>query len=105
MNNLQRVKILLGLTNEDYEDDDLLTLLLEIAEESLINHLYPFETEVEEIPQKYNRKVLEIAVYLYNKVGIEGQVAHRELDITRTYESAGIPASMLSDVTPFVKIT
>lgn len=49
--------------------------------------------------------MLEIAVYLYNKVGIEGQVAHRELDITRTYESAGIPASMLSDVTPFVKIT
>lgn len=53
---MQRVKILLGLTNEDYEDDDLLTLLLEIAEESLINHLYPFETEVEEIPQNITEK-------------------------------------------------
>ena len=47
-------------------------------------------------------KQIEIAVYLYNKQGAEGQTAHSENGISRTYESADVPESMLRGIAPFV---
>jgi hypothetical protein len=47
---------------------------------------------------------VEIAAYLLNKRGAEGQTSHSENGISRGYESGSIPESMLSDVLPFVGI-
>jgi len=43
---------------------------------------------------------LEIATYLLNKRGAEGQTAHSENGISRSYESADVPSSMLNQIVP-----
>lgn len=100
MDKLSTLKVLLGLT--DTSEDQLLLTFLSLAEEKILERLYPYDGEKKELPQRYNGKQLEIAVYLYNKQGAEGQTAHSENGISRTYESADVPESMLRGIVPFV---
>ena len=101
---LQTLKTMLG--NAVFtEEDSMLTVYLTLAEEAVLNRLYPFGCrENKPIPSKYDYKVCEIACYLFNKRGAEGQTAHGENGISRSYESAGIPDSMLKDIVPFVGV-
>jgi hypothetical protein len=96
---LDSLKILTGET-----DERLLLTLLSLSKERLINHLYPYHPEVTDLPGRYGGKQVEIAVYLYSKMGAEGQTAHSENGISRSYESADIPDSMLRDIVPLVKV-
>ena len=82
-------------------DDDLLLMYLTDAERAIINRLYPMDDTDCTIPDKYESRLVEIATYLYNKRGAEGEVSHNENGISRTYESASIPESMLSDIIPY----
>lgn len=85
-------------------DTTLLSAYIEDAGQAIINKAYPFLTGIETVPPKYQRLQVEIAVYLANKMGAEGQTQHIENGIHRTYESASIPNSMLKAVIPLAKI-
>lgn len=78
---------------------EVVTSFVDTATEAVLNHLFPFH-DVEEVPSRYHRRVVEIAVYLVNKRGAEGQDRHNENGIDRTYESAEIPESMFEGLTP-----
>ena len=95
------------LDNMDDEDDLLLSYLAD-AKEILLNRLYPYMNDNEYdsavIPKKYERKQLEIAAYLFNKRGAEGEIQHIENGIHRNYRNAGVPYEMLQDVYPMVGI-
>ena len=54
------------------------------------------------VPTKYEYKQVQIAVYLLGRRGDEGQTGHGENGISRSYESADVPPSMLREVVPFV---
>ena len=99
---LEQLKILLGIS--DATEDALLQTLLLIAERAIINRLYPFKTIGVVIPNEYILRQIEIAVYLYNRRGSEGQTSHNENGINRSYESAYIPDSMLKDIIPYVEV-
>ena len=93
---LARLKVLTGET-----DNDLLSVLLSAAESRVRTRLYPFNPDADEIPSAYQNTVLEIAVYLYNRRGSEGELSHDEGDIKRAYASASVPDDMLRGVVPF----
>lgn len=95
----QMLARLKALTGES--DEELLTALLQITEARVRNRLYPFDDTRTSIPEIYSESILEIAVYLYNRRGSEGELAHDEGDIRRTYASASIPAEMLSGIVPY----
>jgi hypothetical protein len=99
MDKLQTLKTLIGV---DDSEDDLLLALLSLAEGKILERLYPYDHSKETLPTRYVGKQIEIAVYLYNKQGAEGQTAHSENGISRTYESADVPESMLRGIAPFV---
>lgn len=80
--------------------DDVLNAYLAIAGRKIINRAYPYDDTVTEVPARYGYLQCEIAAYLLNKRGAEGEVAHSENGISRTYENAGVPDSMLSEVIP-----
>ena len=82
-------------------EDDLLLMYLTDAERAIINRLYPMDDTDCTLPDKYESRLVEIATYLYNKRGAEGEISHNENGISRTYESASIPESMLSDIIPY----
>lgn len=85
----------------DETDDTILTTCLNIAGRKICNRCYPFR-ECTTVPQKYYALQIEIAAYLVNKMGAEGEIAHNENGINRTYESASVPESMLREITPFI---
>lgn len=99
MDKLQTLKLLTGASDSE---DGLLLALLSLAEGKILERLYPYDHSKETLPTRYVGKQIEIAVYLYNKQGAEGQTAHSENGISRTYESADVPESMLRGIAPFV---
>ena len=99
MDKLQTLKLLTGATDSE---DGLLLALLSLAEGKILERLYPYDHSKETLPARYVGKQIEIAVYLYNKQGAEGQTAHSENGISRTYGSADVPESMLRGIAPFV---
>ena len=82
------------------DTDEVLSAYLNLAGDKIITKAYPYEDGVLDVPSQYHYLQVEIAAYLLNKRGAEGQTAHTENGITRTYESGDVPASMLRAVIP-----
>ena len=83
-------------------DEAALTVCLNLAGQAIANRCYPFEPE-KPVPPKYYARQVEIAAYLVNKQGAEGETVHNENGINRSYESGSIPESMLRDIVPYAK--
>lgn len=81
-------------------DEDVIRTFLMIAKEKIIARAYPFHIEEAEMPPRYDNLQCEIAVYMLNKRGAEGETKHNENGTERSYESASVPESMLSAVVP-----
>lgn len=100
---LNQLKILLG-KQDDNSEDDLLLMLLTLSAQKILDRVYPYDDSIKEVPSRYATKQVEIAVYLYNKRGAEGQISHSENTISRTYESADVPESLMKGITPYVGV-
>ena len=84
----------------DETDEDVLNVCLKLAGDKIVSRCYPFDPN-KPVPPKYYSLQAEIAAYLINKQGAEGQLVHSENGISRTYESASVPESMLKDIVPY----
>lgn len=101
---IQKVKTLSPKTSEE-----AISVYLEMSVQAILNKLYPFSGseeyyEEDGLPRKYEPLAIRICVYLIRKEGAEGQTAHIENGVHRSYESADIPQSMLNEVIPMVKV-
>ena len=96
------IKVLVG----DSRFDDYASHYLAIAQGVVVSHMWPFDDEKtwEDVPEKYHAQTVEIAVYLVNRRGAEGETSHSESGVSRSYESAGVPASYLRGITPHVGV-
>lgn len=100
--NLPKLKLLLNIDSEETNEDEVLRLYLRISEQKVLNRLYPFSSNVGFVPPQYNERVVEIAQYLYLRRGSEGETSHSENGVSRSYENADVPNSMLNDIVPMV---
>lgn len=101
MTNEEKISRLEVLISPDTASSELLLSLLENAEGIVLNRRYPFgPPEGAVVPLMYEHIQLQIAVELFSKMGSEGQVAHQENGISRTYESADISPSLLRRIVP-----
>ena len=82
------------------DSDEVLSTYLKLAGRKIIARAYPYDDTVTEVPTQYGTLQCEIAAYMLNKRGAEGQTSHSENGITRAYENADVPPSMLKIVTP-----
>jgi hypothetical protein len=101
---LSLLRIMVEQPNEGAWTDDILISYLTLAGQKIINRAYPYDDTVTEVPRRYGYLQCDIANYLLNKRGAEGQTAHSENGINRSYESADVPESMLSEVIPHVGV-
>ena len=101
---LALLRVIVGQPNEGDWSDDVLISYLSIAGRKIINRAYPYDDTVEEVPRRYGYHQCEIAAYLLNKRGAEGQLSHSENGISRSYGSADVPESMLSEIVPHVGV-
>lgn len=102
---LALLRAMVGTPNTDENwSDDVLISYLSIAGRKIINRAYPYDDTITEVPRRYGYLQCEIACYLLNKRGAEGQTAHSENGVNRSYESADVPESMLREVIPHVGV-
>lgn len=83
------------------DTDEVLSTYLNLAGSKILAKTYPYNPEITEVPAQYDCLQVEIAAYLLNKRGAEGQTSHSENGVSRTYENADVPSSMLKAVIPF----
>lgn len=89
------------LISPDVAEETLLDALLLQAEGIVLNRRYPFGSpEGATVPKQYEHIQLQIAVELFSKMGAEGQTAHNENGINRTYEAADVSPSILKRIVP-----
>lgn len=96
---LERLEVLSGET-----DESVLSAFLDLAGERILRRAYPFRSDIIDVPIEYHLTQIDIALYLLNKRGAEGETAHSENGISRSYESATVPDSMLKHITPHASV-
>ena len=101
---LAMLRVMVGQANAGDWSDDVLISYLAIAGQKIINRAYPYDDTVTEVPRRYGYLQCDIATYLLNKRGAEGQTGHSENGISRSYASADVPEAMLSEVIPHVEV-
>ena len=101
---LSMLRVMVGQPNDGDWSDDVLFSYLAIAGQKILNRAYPYDDTVTEVPRRYGYLQCDIAAYLLNKRGAEGEIAHSENGISRSYGSADVPESMLSEVIPRVEV-
>lgn len=86
------------------EAEMLLEAALERARLGILELRFPFGFEYEqELESQYKGLQLEVAIEIISKMGAEGEVAHSENGVSRTYENAGISDSLKRRVVPMAK--
>ena len=101
MTNEEKISKLAVLISPDTADIGLLSILLSQAAGIVLNKRYPFgQPEGAVVPTAYEHIQLQIAVELFAKMGAEGQTAHNENGIYRTYEAADVSPSLLKRIIP-----
>lgn len=101
MSNDEKIERLAVLISPDVATDDLLLFLLEQAEGIVLNRRYPFGApEGATLSPLHEQIQIRIALELFSKMGAEGQTAHSENGVSRTYEAADVSPSLLRQIVP-----
>lgn len=95
---IEKKEMVKAMTEET--NDSTVSAYLGIAGNKICRKAFPFDPTVTEIPEQYHFLQVEIAVYLLNKRGAEGEAGHSENGISRTYENGDVPPSMLRQIVP-----
>lgn len=98
MTDAEKLSMLKTMTGE--KDEDVLSTYLSIAGNKVLKRAYPFDSTVTVVPDRYAYNQVEIAAYLVNKRGAEGETAHSENGISRSYEDGDVPPTLLREIVP-----
>lgn len=102
MTNAAMQMLLSQMTGES--DTETLVAYLSLAETKILRRLYPFDSEITVMPVQYAENQIDIAAYLLNKRGAEGQTSHNENGIDRKYGSADVPEEYFRGIVPYAKV-
>lgn len=102
MTDADKLAMLISMTGET--DENVLSTFLTLAKNVVLAKAYPYGDGIEEMPLKYDTVQVEIAAYMLNKRGAEGEIVHLENGISRRYEDGDIPPTLLRRITPMVGV-
>jgi len=102
MTTAEKSTMLTNMTGET--DNAVLSTYLTLAEGVVIRKAFPFGDGSEEMPAKYDRTQVEIAAYMLNKRGAEGEKVHNENGVIRHYEDGDIPPTLLRRILPMGEV-
>lgn len=82
----KRIDALQIMLDEDV-DDEVLEIYLNQAKQKILNHRFPYGTQLTDVEPRYEQDLLELAIVLYNERGAEGQETHNENGVNRKWRS------------------
>ena len=101
MTNEEKITRLAVLISPDTAETELLSALIDTAEGIVLNRRYPFGApEGATVEARFEHIQIQIALELFSKMGAEGQTAHSENGISRSYEAADVSPSLLKRIVP-----
>lgn len=101
MTNEEKIARLAVLISPDTADISLLETLIEMAEGIVLSRRYPYGCpEGTVVESRFEHIQIQIALELFSKMGAEGQTAHSENGISRSYEAADVSPSLLKRIVP-----
>lgn len=87
--------------SEDDSFDDIFKIKLEDAKYEYLRLVYPFNPEIEELPNDRARNwQTKCAIELYNGMGQENVTSYSENGLSESYEKAGISKDLLNELPP-----
>lgn len=99
MTEATKIAIVKSMTEET--DTDVISAFLELAGDAICHYADPYgQTERSALLERYGGVQTRAAAYFLNKRGAEGESGHSENGISRSYESADLPESLLREITP-----
>ena len=103
MTDVEKLAILRKMLDDsDTTSDEIANAYLAAAEKAVINLVYPFgDVSEKTMPERYEYEQIEIAAYMLNKRGAEGETAHTEGGTSRTFETGDIPISLRARITAY----
>ena len=101
MTDEEKLTMLKRMTEET--DDEVLSTYLILAKGVVLARAYPY-SETDTVPAKYDTVHVEIAAYMLNKRGAEGETAHSENGVSRSYEDGDIPPTLLRRILPMAGV-
>lgn len=98
MTQLEKLKLYIPET----ENDQLLEMILEDAEELILSRRFPFRKDGEDyvLEDQFMSLQVKIAVEMFNKLGAEGETQHTENGVMRVWEKANVSENLLSCIVP-----
>ena len=87
------------------QDETILLDCLDSAKAAIMSRRFPYGNWPDAVEPQYRDLQYRIALDLYYKDGAQGQLAHSENGISRTYESSWISDQLLSEITPYCGTT
>lgn len=106
MTTAEKVLTVQTLVDNDAEaTENLVTVLLQLAEDSILARMYPFGKPDGEycVPPQYEMLQVKLAQRYFLRRGTEGETLHIENGIHRDYETVD-DDDLLKNVTPYVKV-
>ena len=100
MTDTEKRTMLATMISPDVETDEVLDSMLALARGLVLNRMYPFGYPDDAVvPARYEQIEVQLAVELYNKRGAEGQTAHSENGINRSWSEE---SALLKRIVPMV---
>lgn len=88
-------------TMTDVTDDTVLSAYLDEAKQIVLEKAFPFGELPTVMPSRYDGIQVEIAAYMINKRGAEGETAHLENGVSRHWEDGSVAPSLLRRIVPY----
>ena len=89
----------------DVTDEALLNAALERAKLGILELRFPFGYEAtQELEAQYKGLQIEWAIELISKMGAEGEVAHSENGVSRSYDSGDVSKGLKRRVVPMGRV-
>ena len=101
---IEMTRVFAQETDTDSLSDAVVSTYLTLAGQKIIARAYPYDDSVTEVPTRYQVLQCEIAAYLINKRGAEGETAHSEIGVSRNYGSADVPKELINQVVPHIGV-
>lgn len=98
MTEQEKIEYLIECTGET--NQTVLATYLKLAKGIVLRKAFPFGDGTETMPAKYDTVHAQIAAYLLNKRGSEGELSHSEGNISRDYGDADLPISLIRQIVP-----
>ena len=104
MSPAEKKAALSAMTEENSEA--VLSTYLDLAKAAILRYAYPYGVpeDVTDVPGQYEYLQIEIAAYKLNKRGAEGETAHSENGVNRSYENGDVPRSLLRQIVPLAGV-